>query len=614
MFRWFEQRINPFLDGPGVRPPETLARFYWYFLRQVWPWVLAVMVVGLGCALIEVAMFTYLGQIVDLVKEANSAPAFFEDHAGLLIWMGVVVLIGRPILFAMHDLLVNQMIVPSFTNMVRWQTHRHVLRQSMSFFNNDYAGRIANKIMQTGPALRESIVQAADALWFMIIYTVTAGVIFFQNDPLLMIPLALWVLTQAAVLSYLVPRIRDRAAIMSEARSALTGRIVDAYTNVHTLKLFAHTDREDDYAREVITEHTEKFRSQMRLITIMEISVWTINGALIVATGALALWLWSRGLITVGAIALTGGLVIRINNMAGWIMWVVTGIFENIGTVDDGIGTISRPHTVVDRPAAGTLKVERGEIRFEGVSFGYGLERGIVKDLSLVIQPGEKVGLVGRSGAGKSTLLNILLRFYDLEQGRILIDGQDIAAVAQDSLRAQIGMVTQDSSLLHRSIMDNILYGRPDAGEAAAIAAAKKAHAHDFIMGLSDAEGASGYDARVGERGVKLSGGQRQRVAIARVLLKNAPILILDEATSALDSEVEAAIQEQFYNLMQGKTVIAIAHRLSTIAAMDRLIVMDQGRIVEQGSHAELIDAGGIYARLWARQSGGFIEAQQAAE
>lgn len=614
MFRWFEQRINPFLDGPGLRPPETLARFYWYFLRQVWPWVLIVMVVGLACALIEVAMFSYLGRIVDLVKEAGSASSFFEEHGGLLLWMAFVVLIGRPVLFALHDLLVNQMIVPSLTNLVRWQTHRYVLRQSMSFFNNDYAGRIANKIMQTGPALRESVVQAADALWFMIIYTVTAGVIFFQNDPLLMIPLALWVIAQAAVLTYLVPRIRDRAAIMSEARSALTGRIVDAYTNVHTLKLFAHTDREDGYAREVITEHTEKFRSQMRLITIMELSVWTINGALIVATGALALWLWDRGLITVGAIALTGGLVIRINNMAGWVMWVVTSIFENIGTVDDGIGTISRAHTVVDRPAAGTLKVDRGEIRFEDVSFGYGLERGVVENLSLVIEPGEKVGVVGRSGAGKSTILNLLLRFYDLEQGRILIDGQDIAGVTQDSLRSQIGMVTQDTSLLHRSIKDNILYGRPEAGEAAAVAAAKKAHAHDFIMDLSDSEGGSGYEARVGERGVKLSGGQRQRVAIARVLLKDAPILILDEATSALDSEVEAAIQEQLYNLMQGKTVIAIAHRLSTIAAMDRLIVMDEGCIVEQGSHADLVEAGGIYARLWARQSGGFIQAKQAAE
>lgn len=614
MFRWFEQRINPFLEGPGGQPPETLVAFYWHFLRQVWPAIACIMIVGLACALIEVAMFTYLGKIVDLVKEAETASSFFEDHGELLLWMGFVVLIARPLLFAVHDLLVNQMIIPSFTNLVRWQTHRYVLRQSLTFFNNDYAGRVANKIMQTGPALRESVVQAADALWFMIIYIVTAAVIFFENDPRLMAPLLIWVIAQSLVLTFLVPRIKDRAAIMSEARSALTGRIVDAYTNILTLKLFAHTEREDDYAREVITDHTNKFRAQMRLITIMEMSVWTINGALIVATGALALWLWSQGLITVGVIALTAGLVIRINNMAGWVMWVVTGIFENIGTVDNGIGTISRPHTVVDAAGAGHLHVARGEIRFENVSFGYGLEQGIVEDLSLVIEPGEKVGVVGRSGAGKSTLLNLLLRFYDLERGRILIDGQDISAVTQDSLRARIGMVTQDSSLLHRSILDNILYGDPEAGEAAAVSAAKKAHAHDFIIGLNDLSGRSGYAALVGERGVKLSGGQRQRIAIARVLLKNAPILMLDEATSALDSEVEAAIQEQFYNLMQGKTVIAIAHRLSTISAMDRLIVMDQGRIVEQGSHAALIEAEGLYARLWARQSGGFIQAQQAAE
>jgi ATP-binding cassette subfamily B multidrug efflux pump len=613
MFRWFEQRLNPFKPSPGTEPPDRLGAFYWHFLRQVWPNVAAILVTGFFAALVEVALFAYLGQIVDMVREASNASDLFADHWRTLVWMSFVAVIARPILFALHTILVNQAVVPGFTNMIRWQTHRHVLRQSLSFFQNDFAGRIANRIMQTGPALRESVVQSVDALWFMVIYTVMAGVIFFDNDPLLMLPLAVWVVALTAAMVYFVPRIKDRSAIISEARSSLMGRIVDSYTNIPTLKLFAHTDREDDYARESITDHTRKFHDQQRLITLMEIVVWTINGALIVATIGLALWLWSRGLITIGAIALTAGLVIRINNMAGWVMFIVTSIFENIGIVQEGMETISKPHGLVDAPAARPLKVSRGEIRFEHVRFGYGLERGIVDDLSLTIHPGEKVGVVGRSGAGKSTLVNLLLRFYDLESGRILIDDQDISRVTQDSLRAQIGMVTQDTSLLHRSIMENILYGRPDAGEDAAIAAAKRAHAHDFVGDMADPEGRWGYAARVGERGVKLSGGQRQRVAIARVLLKDAPILILDEATSALDSEVEAAIQEQLYNLMRGKTVIAIAHRLSTISAMDRLVVMDQGQIVEQGAHQALIEANGIYAQLWARQSGGFLAETAAA-
>jgi len=613
MFRWFEQRLNPFKASPGTKPPERLGAFYWHFLRQVWPNVAAILVTGFFAALVEVALFAYLGQIVDMVREATDASDLFADHWRTLVWMAFVAVIARPILFALHTILVNQAVVPGFTNMIRWQTHRYVLRQSLSFFQNDFAGRIAAKIMQTGPALRESVVQSVDAMWFMVIYTVMAGVIFFDNDPWLMLPLVVWVVALVAAMVYFVPRIKDRSAIISEARSSLTGRIVDSYTNISTLKLFAHTDREDDYARESITDHTRKFHDQQRLITLMEIVVWSINGALIVATIGLALWLWSRGLITIGVIALTAGLVIRINNMAGWVMFIVTSIFENIGIVQEGMETISKPHGLVDAPGAQPLKVVRGEIRFEHVRFGYGLERGIVDDLSLVIQPGEKVGVVGRSGAGKSTLVNLLLRFYDLESGRILIDGQDISRVTQDSLRAEIGMVTQDTSLLHRSIMENLLYGRPDAGEEAAITAAKRAHAHDFVGDLADPEGRWGYAARVGERGVKLSGGQRQRIAIARVLLKDAPILILDEATSALDSEVEAAIQEQLYNLMRGKTVIAIAHRLSTISAMDRLVVMDRGQIVEQGAHEALIQAEGIYAQLWARQSGGFLAETAAA-
>jgi len=613
MFRWFEQRLNPFKPYPGDKPPERLGAFYWHFLRQVWPNVAAIMVTGFFAALVEVALFAYLGQIVDMVREASNASSFFADHWHTLAWMAFVAAIARPILFGLHTILVNQAVVPGFTNMIRWQTHRHVLRQSLTFFQNDFAGRIAARIMQTGPALRESVVQSVDALWFMVIYTVMAGVIFFENDPWLMLPLVIWVAAISVAMIYFVPRIKDRSAIISEARSSLTGRIVDSYTNISTLKLFAHTDREDDYARESITDHTRKFHDQQRFITLMEIVVWTINGALIVATIGLALWLWSQGLITIGVIALTAGLVIRINNMAGWVMFIVTSIFENIGIVQEGMETIAKPHGLVDEPGALPLEVKKGGIRFENIRFGYGLERGIVQDLSLNIEPGEKVGVVGRSGAGKSTLVNLLLRFYDLESGRILIDGQDISKVTQDSLRAEIGMVTQDTSLLHRSIMDNILYGRPDAGEGAALEAAAQAHADAFIGDLTDPEGRWGYAARVGERGVKLSGGQRQRVAIARVLLKDAPILILDEATSALDSEVEAAIQEQLYNLMRGKTVIAIAHRLSTISAMDRLVVMDRGKIVEQGTHEVLIEADGIYAQLWARQSGGFLAESAAA-
>ncbi len=613
MFRWFEQLIDPFRDMTGDRPPERLVAFYLHYVRQAWRAFAAILVVGFLAAMVEVSLFAFLGEIVDLMKAAESPEAFFQEHGTLLIWMAFVALVVRPVVFTLHNVLINQTVAPSFTNLVRWQTHRYVLGQSLSFFQNDFAGRIANKIMQTGPSLRESVVQVVDALWFVSIYTFSAMVLFFQNDPRLMVPLVMWLTGFVAALVYFVPRIKDRATIMSAARSTLTGRIVDSYTNILTAKLFAHADREGAYVRDAMVDHTEKFRDQVRMITHLETTIWTMNGVLIVATCGLALWLWSGGLITLGAVALAAGLVIRINNMSGWIMWVVTSIFENIGTVQEGMETIAQPYDLVDRPSAGILTVARGELRYENIRFHYGKGGGVIDDLSLIIRPGEKVGLVGRSGAGKSTVAHLLLRFHDLEGGRILIDGQDIAAVTQDSLRAQIGMVTQDTSLLHRSVMDNILYGRPEAGEEAAIEAAKKAHAHEFILELKDGHGRRGYQAHVGERGVKLSGGQRQRIAIARVLLKDAPILILDEATSALDSEVEAAIQEQLYNLMVGKTVIAIAHRLSTIAAMDRLVIMDRGAIVEEGAHETLVCAGGQYAQLWARQSGGFLPQSTAA-
>ena len=607
MLSWFEKLIDPFKDVPVEQPPSKLAAFYWHFLRPVW-WVYAlIMLFGLVGALIEVSLFAFVGQIVDLAKSAKDPASFFDEHGRLLIWMALVALVARPLAFGVHALLINQTANANVMNMVRWQQHRYMLRQSLSFFQNDFAGRLANKIMQTGPALRQTVVEVVDALWFVAIYWTSAAVIFFDLDWRLVIPLVLWLVTFVGTVWFFVPRLIRYATIVSDARSMLTGRIVDSYTNILTVKLFAHTEGEDAYAKEAVSDHLNKLKNQLRWITGMEMTQWVLTGMLITGTTGLALWLWTEGAITLGAIAVITGLVIRINNMAGWIMWVITGIFENLGTVQEGMEAISKPWSVVDAPGAKPLRVAKGEIRYDGVRFHYGRDSGLMENLSLTIRPGEKVGLVGRSGAGKSTLVNILLRFHDLEAGRILVDGQDIAAVTQDSLRAQIGLVTQDTSLLHRSVMDNIRYGRPGATEEEVIAAARQAHAHEFILDLEDYKGRRGYDAHVGERGVKLSGGQRQRIAIARVLLKDAPILILDEATSALDSEVEAAIQEQLYNLMKNKTVIAIAHRLSTIAAMDRLIIMEKGSVVEDGSHDELVRHGGLYASLWARQSGGFL-------
>ncbi|WP_416310577.1 ABC transporter ATP-binding protein [Pseudomonas sp. W03] len=606
LYRRFERLIDPFRDVPERMPPSDVIRFYVYYLRQVWPVFLALLFVGLIVALIEVALFSYLGRIVDLAQ--GTAPAdFFSLHGRELIWMAVVALILRPLFNGLHDMLVHQSINPSMTNLIRWQNHRYVLKQSLGFFQNDFAGRIAQRIMQTGNSLRDSAVQVVDAIWHVVIYTLSALVLFAEADWRLMIPLVLWVIGYVGALGYFVPQVKRRSVAASDSRSKLMGRIVDGYTNITTLKLFAHTRQEENYAREAIDDQTRKAQRAGRVVTSMDVTITIFNGLLIAGTTGLALWLWSQSLISVGAIALATGLVIRINNMSGWIMWVVGGIFENVGQVQDGMQTIALPRQVVDKPEARPLTVNRGEVRFEQVSFSYGKGGGLIDGLDLVVRPGEKIGLVGPSGAGKSTLVNLLLRLYDLEAGRILIDDQDIAGVTQESLRAQIGMVTQDTSLLHRSIRSNLLYGRPDAGEDELQDAIQKARASEFIPQLSDAEGRQGLDAHVGERGVKLSGGQRQRIAITRVLLKDAPILILDEATSALDSEVEAAIQESLETLMQGKTVIAIAHRLSTIARMDRLVVLEHGRIVESGSHAELLAHGGLYARLWRHQTGGFV-------
>nr|WP_251044690.1 MULTISPECIES: ABC transporter ATP-binding protein [unclassified Lysobacter] len=606
IFNWFESLIDPFRPAPEAMPPRSVARFYWHFIRQAWPIFVMLTVVGFFVAIVEVVMFDYLGKVVDLV---NTTPAaqLFAQHGDELLWMAAVMLIARPLCLGLHDLLLNQTVHPSMTNLVRWQTHRYMLRQSLSFFQNDFAGRVANRIMQTGPSLRESTTQTFDALWYVIVYSASAIYLFAQADVWLVVPLAVWIVIYIGLLFYFVPRVKLRSWRASDARSKLMGRIVDGYTNIATLKLFAHSRREEEYVAEAMVEQTQRSRDMTRMTTLMGISITTLNGLLIVGTCGLALWLWHQGSISVGAIALATGLVIRIHNMSGWIMWTVNGIFEDIGTVQDGIETISRPLTVVDRDQAQPLRVEEGGVRFENVHFHYGQDSGLIADLDLAVKPGEKIGLVGPSGAGKSTLMNILLRLYDLEGGRILIDGQDIAGVTQESLRSQIGVVTQDTSLLHRSIRDNLLYGRPDASDEEMFEAARKARADEFIPRLIDGEGRVGYEALVGERGVKLSGGQRQRVAIARVLLKNAPILILDEATSALDSEAEAAIQESLETLMEGKTVIAIAHRLSTIARMDRLVVMDKGHIIETGTHEELIAREGLYARLWKRQTGGFV-------
>jgi ATP-binding cassette subfamily B multidrug efflux pump len=613
LLRWFESLIDAFKEPVDGMPPSSVWRFYLFYLRQVWPVFAAALVVGFGVALVEVSLFGFIGSIVDMAKGAPVAD-FFKLHGNELLWMGFVALIARPILIGLHDLLVNQAIVPNLTNRIRWQNHRYVIRQSLGFFQNDYAGRIANRIMQTSGALRESAVQIVDAIWYVAIYTGSAIFMFAKADVWLALPLVVWLVAYVATLRYFVPRTKERSWKQSEARSRLMGRIVDGYSNILTLKLFAHTQREEAYVADAMGEQIKRMRAMTRLTTAMDAAITTLNGFLIVGTSALALWLWSQGKVTVGAIALSTGLVIRINNMSGWIMWVINGIFENVGTVQDGIETISKPRTVQDREGAMPLEVTEGGVHFEDIHFHYGKKGGVISGLDLNVRGGEKIGVVGPSGAGKSTLVNVLLRLYDLEDGRILVDGQDIALVAQESLRAQIGVVTQDTSLLHRSIRDNLLYGRPDATEAQVIEAVRKARAEEFIPQLVDGEGRVGYDAHVGERGVKLSGGQRQRIAIARVLLKDAPILILDEATSALDSEAEAAIQDSLEVLMRGKTVIAIAHRLSTIARMDRLVVMDKGEIVETGTHAELIARSGLYARLWQRQTGGFVAAEDPAE
>ncbi len=617
MFRFFESRIDTFPPGPPQQPPRGMLRFVLHYSRPLLPWFGVAALLTIALSVVELTFFSFTGELVDWLASADRATVL-DEHGARLAVMGVLIVVVFPMVVWFQSLVHNQTIFGNHSMLARWLAHRYVIDQSLSFFQNEFAGRIATKVMQTAQAVRDVLMKIVDVFVYITVFFVGTLVLVGQADLLLMAPLVVWLVGYVAILVHFIPRMGEISSRQANARAELTGRIVDSYTNIQTVKLFAHSRREQDYAREAMVDFMGTVYPMFRLTTRLNIMLETLNALLLFSMGAIAIAAWMNGTISPGAIAVAIALSLRLRSTAQWIMWEVSSLFEQIGVVKDGMNTIAQPVAVTDRPGAPELVVPKGEIRFEDVTFHYGRTSGVIADLSLTIRPGEKVGLVGRSGAGKSTLVNLLLRFFDVEKGKILIDGQDVATVTQESLRRRIGFVTQESSLLHRSIRDNILYGSPDASQADVEEAARKAHAEEFIATVTDPKGRTGFDAHVGERGVKLSGGQRQRVAIARVFLKNAPILVLDEATSALDSEVEAAIQEHLMTLMAGKTVIAIAHRLSTIAMLDRLIVMDGGRIVESGTHQELLERGGLYASLWQRQSGGFLggadERREAAE
>lgn len=613
MFSWFERRLNPYPADQPTLPPEGLFAFCWHYTKPTWPWLLLLGSCSLAIAVAEVLLYQFLGNIVDWLAAADRQ-TFLADEGGKLIWMAALVLVGLPLVGAIHTVTMHQVLAGNYPMIARWQMHRFLLRHSMAFFANEFAGRVSTKVMQTSLAVREATMKIIDVFVYAIGFFVSMLALVVAVEWRLVLPLILWFVFYVLILRYFVPRLRKLSSEQADARSMMTGRIVDSYTNIGTVKLFSHAGREESYAKEGMNEFLGTVHRQMRQISLLNIFVDINNALTVFAVAGLGIWLWMGGGVSVGSIAVAIGLAMRINGMSQWIMWEVTALFEAIGTVYDGMNMMTKPHDVTDANGARALATQKGHIQYQNVRFHYGKSKGVIDGLTLDIAAGQKVGLVGRSGAGKTTLMNLLLRFYDLEGGKIIIDGQDIASVTQDSLRGMIGVVTQDTSLLHRSIRDNIAYGRPDASDAEIIQAAKRANAFEFIEGLSDLQGRTGLDAHVGERGVKLSGGQRQRIAIARVFLKDAPILVLDEATSALDSEVEAAIQENLFALMRGKTVIAIAHRLSTLTEMDRLIVLDKGRIVETGTHEQLASAGGIYGDLWHRQSGGFLGDQSTEE
>ncbi|MBU3672624.1 MAG: ABC transporter ATP-binding protein [Sinobacteraceae bacterium] len=611
MFSWIESLVDPLPPEPPTVPPRGLVDFCWHYTRPFWPLLLAATLLSASIALLEVFLFAFLGDLVDLLAGADRAH-FWQTYGDRLLWMAALALIALPLLNFISEAVVHQGLRGNFSMRIRWMAHRYLLRQSVDFFASDFAGRVATKVMQTALGVRDAVMRLTEVLVYVVIYFLGALLLVASADRWLIAPLLIWLAGYIAAGWYFIPKLGKLSEAQADLRSLVTGRVVDSYTNIPTVKLFAHADREDAYAKEGMEWMLSAVYRSMRMATLLTATLQALSGLLIFGMGAMSVWLWYQGDLSTGAIAFAVGLTLRMQGMSQWIIWEIATLFEDVGVVQDGIETIAREHAIKDAASATPLVVSAGAIRFEEVTFNYGKsvaagERAVLDRLTLDIAPGEKVGLVGRSGAGKSTLTNLLLRFYDIERGRILIDGRDIAGVTQDSLHAAIGVVTQDTSLLHRSVLENIRYGKPDATLDEVMAASRKAHADEFIAALVDPAGRRGLDAHVGERGVKLSGGQRQRVAIARVLLKNAPILVLDEATSALDSEVEQAIQENLYALMEGKTVIAVAHRLSTIAAMDRLVIMDKGVIVEQGTHRELLDRGGLYATLWQRQSGGFL-------
>ncbi len=605
IFSWFESRIDPYPEAAPKTPEKGLWRFIWSNIEGVRKWIAVLAVFTVGVGIMEALMFQFMGKVVDWLGAYTPQTLFAEKGHALIGMMAMVAFFAVWTFFASSVRL--QTLQGVFPMRLRWNFHRLMLGQSLGFYQDEFAGRVSAKVMQTALALRDVVMTVADMVVYVLVYFITSGVILSSFDAWLIVPFICWMIGFAMIMRFLIPKLGRTAARQADARSLMTGRITDAYSNIATVKLFSHGAREAAYAKQSMEEFMVTVHAQMRLATLLHTCSFIVNSSLTVGTTALGIWLWYHGQVGVGAVATATAMALRVNGLSQYIMWESARLFENIGTVNDGMATLSKPHTILDKPQALPLKVTRGEIKFEHVDFSYEAGKPLLNGFNLNIKPGEKVGLIGRSGAGKSTIVNLLLRFYEPQSGTISIDGQNVDSVTQESLRAQIGLVTQDTSLLHRSVRDNIIYGRPDATDAEMISAAERAEAADFIPNLSDAKGRRGYDAHVGERGVKLSGGQRQRIAIARVMLKDAPILLLDEATSALDSEVEAAIQESLDKMMEGKTVIAIAHRLSTIAAMDRLIVLDKGRIIEEGSHAELLEKQGLYAKLWAHQSGGFL-------